>query len=329
MSASAAIAFPDRAATLRRASRSPLARALQRSLESVPQGGGVIVAASGGADSTALALVAAAVASRGGWRVRLATVDHGLREGAREDAEFVERLGAWLGLPVDRHAPMVEKGSRLAMRARRARYDALLRSAAGHGASAVLFAHHAEDQLETVLMRLVRGTGSRSAGGMPARRRLAAGITLVRPFIERSRAELRSLLVAAGVPWCEDPSNADRSKPRGRLRHEVLPVLESMRPGAATRASRAARRVRGAAAALRARAKRLMQGQGPWARASLRRAPHEALAMAIRLRCEQGAEATIERAVEAIRGAKVEPRAFRMGALTLRVRAQQVSIERD
>lgn len=178
-------------------------------------------------------------------------------------------------------------------------------------------------------MRLVRGAGSRSAGGMPARRRLATGVTLLRPFIERSRAELRSLLEALGVPWREDPSNDDRSKPRGRLRHEVLPVLESMRPGAAVRASRAARRVRGAAAVLRARAARLMSGDGPWTRASLRRAPREALALAIRLRCGTGSEATIERAVEAIRSKQVEPRVFRLGTHALRVRAQTVSIATD
>ena len=174
-------------------------------------------------------------------------------------------------------------------------------------------------------MRLVRGSGPRGAGGMPARRRLAPGVTLLRPFIERSREELRALLAAAGVPWREDPSNRDRSRPRGRLRHEVLPVLESMRPGAAVRASRAARRVRGAAAALRARARTLMQGEGPWRRAALRRAPREALALAIRLRCAEGSEATIERAVEAIRCRVAEPRVFRLGACTLQVRAQVVA----
>ena len=326
MTAGTVSVFPDRSAALRRASRSALAREVQRALEGVSNGSGVIVAASGGADSTALALVAAAVAPRGDWRVRLVTVDHGLRPEADADAAFVERLAAWLGLPVDRHAPRIARGAGLAARARRARYEALLRSAAEHGAAAVLLAHHAEDQFETVLMRLVRGAGPRSAGGMPGRRRLAPGVSLVRPFIERSRVELRSLLKAAGVPWREDASNADRSKPRGRLRHEVLPVLESMRPGAAVRASRAARRVRSAAAMLRARARRLLQGDGPWSRATLRRASREALALAIRLRCARGSEATIERAVEAIRASQVAPRAFRLGGDTLRVSAKHVTI---
>lgn len=328
MSVRQAAVLPDRARALRLASRSPLARVVHQALESIPRGSTVIVAASGGADSTALALLAAAVAKRGGWKVALATVDHGLRAEAASDAAFIDSLGAWLGVPVDRHAIAVARGPSLAARARTGRYEALRRSALAHGATCVLLAHHAQDQLETVLMRLVRGVGPRGVGGMPARRRLAPGVVVLRPLLERSREELRALLVAAGVPWREDPSNAERSRPRGRLRHEVLPVLESMRAGAAVKASRAARRVRGSAAALRARARRLVSGDGPWSRASLRRAPREALAMAIRSRCPRGSEATVERAVAAIRATQSGPRTFQFGDLALRVSAQSVSIAR-
>lgn len=320
-------AFPSLERALRAASRSPLARAVHRAMQSVPKGERVLVATSGGADSTALALVATAVAPRGSWTVRLVTVDHGLRDGSAAEADAVEALARWLGVACDRRRVRVQPGPRLAARARSARYGAIVQAANEVGAGAVLTAHHAEDQLETVLMRLVRGAGCAALGGIPERRRLAPGLVVVRPLLERSRAEGRALLARLGVPWCEDPTNLDRSRPRGRLRHEVLPLLEAMRPGAAERASRAARRVRGAAKVLGSRAVRLLQGVGPWRRDALRRAPREALALALRLRLDASSEAAVERMVEAIRSERVEPRRFRAGASLLLVRAREVSIE--
>lgn len=319
--------FPALERALRAASRAPLAREVHRALLQVPRGERVLVAASGGADSTALAVVAAAVAARGPWAVRLVTVDHGLREGSAAEASAVEALARWLGVSCDRRRVRLQPGARLAARARVARYGAIVAAANEACAVAVLFAHHAEDQLETVLMRLVRGAGPAAIGGMPARRTLAPGVALLRPMLERSRREGRALLERLGIPWCEDPSNLDRTRPRGILRHEVLPLLESMRPGAAVRASRSARRVRGAARALRTRARVLLRGIGPWDREALRRAPNEALALALRLRFDAASEASIERMVEAIRDAEVRPRRFRAGASLLIVRAREVSIE--
>jgi tRNA(Ile)-lysidine synthase len=287
----------------------------------------VLVAASGGADSTALALVTAAVAARGPWQVRLVTVDHGLRPCAVADADAVDSLSRWLGVSCDRRRVRVQPGSRLAARARAARYGEIEAAARESGATAVLMAHHAEDQLETVLMRLVRGAGAAAVGGIPATRRLRCGALLLRPWLERSREEGRALLARLGVPWREDPGNADRSRPRGRLRHEVLPLLEAMRGGAAVRASRTARRVRGAAAALRRRARGLLRGVGPWDRAGLRRASCEALALALRMRLGEVPETTVDRIVAAIRAREAEPRRFRVRGTSIVIRSREISIE--
>ncbi len=320
--------FPDRANALRAASRSPLARELHRALEAVPRGERIVVAASGGADSTALALLSVAVAPRGSWTIRLATVDHGLRDSSAGDADAVEALGHWLGIRCDRRRVRVQPGPRLASRARTARYGALVAAADDAGASTILLAHHAEDQLETMLMRLVRGAGPAAVGGMPMRRSFAPGLSLLRPLLERSRAECRALLERLGVPWREDPTNADRARVRGRLRHEVLPVLEALHPGAAVRASRAARRVRGAAAVLKSRARRLLDGCGPWNRSDLRRSPREVLAQALRMRLPRASEASIERMVESIRSIASEPRRFQSHGDVLLVRAREVRLER-
>ena len=317
--------FPDRGSALRLASRSPMARCVQRMLEHCPAGCTVLVAASGGADSTGLALLACAVAARGPWRVGLVTVDHGLRPSSAADADFVCRLGEWLGVPVDRRSIALRAGPALAARARAGRHAAIVEAARACGGVAVLMAHHAEDQLETVLMRLVRGAGAQAAAGMPARRRMR-GVLLMRPLLERSRQEVRALLERAGVGWREDPSNQDRAKPRGRIRHEVLPVLESMRRGAAVRASRAARRLQAAAKALRARARRQLAGEGPWPREPLRRVPAEVLALALHGKVPSASETQVDRAVTAIRSQAARPRRCAVGGHELRVEARWVRL---
>jgi tRNA(Ile)-lysidine synthase len=317
---SVAPAMPsDRSVALRRAGRHALAAVVERALRAVPEGGAVLVAASGGADSTALSLLAVSVAARGRWRVSLGTVDHDLREGSAADADFVEGLGAWLDVPVLRERVQVSSGRQVAAAARRERYRALQSMAGVVGAEAVLMAHHAEDQFETMLMRLARGSGARAAGGMPASRRIAPGVRLLRPVLERSRNELRGLLQACGVPWREDPGNAGADRTRGRLRHRVVAELEAMAPGAAVRASRVGRRIRAAAALLARSARDLVPGTGPWPRSALRKAPREVLAQAIRQLATDACEAEVERCVRAIRAKDTRPRRCRLGQRTLEV----------
>ena len=324
-----ATVFPSKSDSLRIASRSPLASVVHTSLKNIPAGSTILVAASGGADSTGLALLAAAVARRGDWVVCLATVDHGLRVESAQDAECVVALGAWLGVAVERCDLHVAPGPSVAARARNARHAALARMATNVGAAAVLMAHHAEDQLETVLMRLIRGAGAKASAGMPKARSLHGTIRLIRPLLERSVSEIRALLLQTGVPWREDPSNQDRSKPRGRLRHEVLPVLESIRAGAAVRAARSARRLQGAARALSREARGLLCGDGPWPRARLRKANSEALALALRKRFTDATESMLERAVQTIRSSGAQTKRFRFPHAHLHVLAKTVSLVRE
>ena len=305
--------FPDAGPALRRAGRSALARSVESAMRRVPEGGTVLVAASGGADSTALALLAVAVAKRGRWRVALATVDHGLRAESAHDAAFVRALGAWLGVPVVARKVQVTPGTQVSASARKARYRALADMAGEMQAAAVLVAHHAEDQFETMLMRLVRGSGARAASGMPAVRRLRNGVRVVRPLLEHGREALRALLAQAELAWREDPGNANEDRPRGRLRHRILPELNRLAPGAAVRASRTARRVRGAAAALRREASVLLPGAGPWGRSSLRAAARETLAEALRRRFPGAGGDQVDRCVQAIRRRDTRQRRCRLG----------------
>lgn len=321
------VTFPSRANALRRAGRHVLASVVEQAVRRAPAHGVILVATSGGADSTALAVLTCAVASRGPWSVVLATVDHGLRHESVQDADFVQSLGEWLGVPVLRTRVQVNAGSQLAASARRERYAALKAMAGRSDAAVVLMAHHAEDQFETMLMRLARGSGARAAGGMPASRALMPGVRLLRPLLERSRGELRELLRTLDLRWREDPGNASVDRARGRIRHRVVPEIQDMAPGAAVRASRAARRVRAAALELRRAGRSLLQGPGPWPRERLRTAPREVLAEAIRLLDRGAGEDQVERGVRAIRAHDTRPRVCRLGAGELRITVHDVRRE--
>ena len=185
-----------------------------------------VLAVSGGSDSMALMhLVARWARERGadGLRISVATVDHGLRSGSLGDARFVvaeaERLGlaatvlAWLG---DKPSHGVQA------RARAARYDLLGRYAVAGGVlpCAIVTAHTEDDQAETLLMRLARGSGADGLQGMRPVRALTAfaGVDVVRPLLGVGRGALRSYLAAAGGSWVEDPSNADERFERVRIR---------------------------------------------------------------------------------------------------------------
>ena len=219
----------------------------------------MVLAVSGGPDSMALLhLVANWARTLGGRgpRLHVATVDHGLRPEARDEARLVASAAAALGLP---HATLVWEGgkpaTRIQERARRARYALLAEHAAAVGATAILTAHHADDQAETVLLRLGRGSGIGGLGGMERESALAPGLALVRPFLAIPKQDLVTVCRRAGQSFAEDPSNRDMAFARVRLRAQAAPLAALGLDAAGL--SRLARRMARADAALEAEAERL------------------------------------------------------------------------
>jgi tRNA(Ile)-lysidine synthase len=188
--------------------------------------GPVLVACSGGADSLALATAVAFEAPRRDIAAGLITIDHGLQSGSDEQAARIAALGYELGMdPVEVVRAAVGTAGGPEAAARTARYRALL-SAADALDRDVLLAHTLDDQAETVLLGLGRGSGPRSIAGM--RRRSGR---LVRPLLSVRRATTVAACAALGLePW-QDPHNDDRSFQRVRLRREVLPLLEEVLQG--------------------------------------------------------------------------------------------------
>ncbi|MFI7603613.1 tRNA lysidine(34) synthetase TilS [Micromonospora sp. NPDC049366] len=207
--------------------------AVRRALTGLPGDGPVLVACSGGADSLALAVATAFVAPRLGRRAGLVTVDHGLQEGSAERAAAVAAWADDVGLaPVEsvRVAVAGRPGGPEAA-AREARYEALVDAAVRHRAAALLTGHTRDDQAETVLLALARGSGPRGLAGMPARRELS-GVPLLRPLLAVTREQTRAACAALGLdPW-QDPHNSDPAYARARVRADVLPVLvDALGPG--------------------------------------------------------------------------------------------------
>jgi tRNA(Ile)-lysidine synthase len=231
----------------------------------------VLVACSGGQDSLALAAALAFTAPRAGLRAGAVTVDHGLQDGSAERAAGVAATLRGLGLdPVVCVAVTVDGGGGPEAAARTARYAALEKAAADTGAALVLLGHTLDDQAETVLLGLARGSGPRSLAGMPARRGIFA-----RPLLGVRRPVTGAACQALGLhPWA-DPHNADRRFARVRVRLDALPALESaLGPGIAEALVRTAGRLRDDAEVLDqiAEEERVLAG-APLAVAALARLP--------------------------------------------------------
>lgn len=183
------------------------------------RGGGLIAAVSGGADSTALMLCADMWARRAGRPLTVVSIDHGLRAAAADEARKVARLCADRGIA----CRIVTLGlssdvtGNVQQRAREARYAALQGVARETGSPAILLGHTADDQAETVLMRLIRGSGVDGLAGMRPARALEDA-TLLRPLLGFSRAQTEATCRAAGVDWVCDPSNDDPAYTRVRIR---------------------------------------------------------------------------------------------------------------
>ncbi|HET9730585.1 MAG TPA: tRNA lysidine(34) synthetase TilS, partial [Acidimicrobiia bacterium] len=186
-------------------------------LDGLPPNARVVVACSGGADS--LALLALAVDR--GFVATAVYVDHGLRPNTEHEHTVVARAAAQLGAQSAVVSVDLEGGANLEARARDARYDALVRVAAEQQAAAVFVGHTRDDQAETILLNLLRGSGVAGLAGMPAVRGIVR-----RPLLQLRRAATREICARLGFAPVQDPMNDDAHFRRVWLRREVIPMLE-------------------------------------------------------------------------------------------------------
>lgn len=192
----------------------------------------LLVAVSGGCDSVSLLRLCADEAAARRWRIVVGHLDHGLREGSADDALWVRELARRLGLPsiglkarpgVWEHRP----GASLEARARRLRRAALRRMARRTRARWIVLGHTRDDQAETVLMNLFRGTGIRGLTGMPL-----SSPPFFRPLLDVERRQLEAFASRRKLAWREDPTNRDPRFLRNRIRHRLIPVLrDEVHPG--------------------------------------------------------------------------------------------------
>ena len=202
----------------------------------------VLIAVSGGADSVALLRLLTEFQAEERLTLFAAHMEHGIRSVASAaDCQFVEALCASQNIPLlVRHADIPAEAARagegLETCARRVRHAFLREARARFGADVIALAHHADDQAETVLMHLLRGSGLAGAAGMKAR-----DGEIARPLLSFTRAELRAYLGEIGQPFREDATNAICDNPRNALRNEVFPRLISIYPGATQAINRFAR----------------------------------------------------------------------------------------
>lgn len=250
---------PDQPGALRAGcTRDELVAETARALAGIAHGRAVVLACSGGPDSTALASLTSE--ARPDLDLTLAHVAHGLRGPALDaaEAELVAQHAAWLGarsvtLPVI----VGRSGEGLEAAARDARYAALESEVTVRGAVALLLGHHADDQAETLLLRLARGTGPDGLGGMAA----TNGVR-VRPLLRIRRADLARHCELEGLPTLSDPMNRDLDVRRVRVRDEVLPALARIGPDPVGALSRLAALAHDESAALELTARRVARDLG-------------------------------------------------------------------
>ena len=215
--------------------------AVRQSLAAIAEGATIVVGLSGGPDSLALSAALAFEGPKRGLHAMSVTVDHGLQHDSASVAEAAARQAAQLGLdPLVIRVTVGEEGGPEAA-ARAARYQVLGDAASDAGAVAVLVGHTLDDQAETVLLGLARGSGAASLQGMAPVSQLAPGVALLRPLLTVRRATTRAACAAEGLePW-DDPHNSDVRYARVRVRENVMPVLESeLGPGIAAALARTA-----------------------------------------------------------------------------------------
>lgn len=207
----------------------------------VRAGARVLVAVSGGADSMALLHLLRFHAAPPALHIEVVHFDHRMRPGSSGDADWVRGVCVAWDLPLHTGAAHAQLAGET--QARAARWAFLLETADRTGADAVLTAHHADDQAETVLHRLARGTGLAGLAGIPRRRRAHLGdrqILVARPLLDVRRTDLVGYCRANRLSWREDPTNLQATNPRNRIRLRLLPAMERAYPGATQRLTRLA-----------------------------------------------------------------------------------------
>ena len=195
-----------------------------------PAGGLLLCAVSGGRDSVCLLHYLANLAPGRGFSVAAAHLNHKMRPEAQRDEDFVRALCRKLDVPFyTETAPVYETAEQWGLgveeTGRRLRYDFLQRTAGAIGAERIATAHHAQDQAETVLLNLLRGTGPEGLAGIPPVRG-----RIVRPLLQTSRREIEDYLEEHGLSHVEDSTNQDTHYARNRLRRELWPQLETINP---------------------------------------------------------------------------------------------------
>lgn len=200
----------------------------QRAL--LARGERLLVGCSGGLDSLCLVHALKALASLRGWHLSACYVHHGLRDVAEREARtLAEGMADW-GVPFRvRRVTIAPQGSP-EERAREARYDALNGAARELACTALVLGHHADDQAETVLYRLAKGSALPGLLGIPMVRPQPGGPRIVRPWLETPKAELEAYARRHGLTWFEDLTNQDTAIPRNRIRSRILPELKALNP---------------------------------------------------------------------------------------------------
>jgi tRNA(Ile)-lysidine synthase len=202
-----------------------IARAALRDHDLAPRGTRVLVAVSGGPDSMALLHVMALLRARQGFGLFAHGVDHGLRAESTRELDLAESFSRDLDVPFSRSTVNVSAGGNLQARARDARWAALRAAALRVGADRIATGHHADDRAETLLMRLLRGTGAR---GLAVLQPLEGD--RIRPLFRARRGDIDAHIARHRIPHAIDPSNRDPRFLRARVRMQLLPELERLNP---------------------------------------------------------------------------------------------------
>jgi tRNA(Ile)-lysidine synthase len=195
----------------------------------------VLAAVSGGADSVVLLDLLCGLKKSLGFTLAVAHLNHQIRQSAAErDADFVESLAAKYGLPFHlgvKNVPALAKQSGLSLEdaGRRARYEFFCQEARLHQYDTLALAHHADDQAETILFRLLRGAAAKGLSGIAPERR-EQGVRLVRPLLQATKQEILEYAAAHALTFQEDETNANIAYTRNKLRLEILPRLKEINP---------------------------------------------------------------------------------------------------